>query len=114
MGIQIKTAPSFERELKKLKKRYPSIKSDYMQLLSDIEASPTIGTDLGKGLRKVRMAISSKGRGKSGGARVITFITATTGDSIYLIYIYDKSDRESISTKELETLLKNNGLLDNE
>lgn len=114
MGIQIKTAPSFERELKKLKKRYPSIKSDFKQLLSDIEENPYFGTDLGKGLRKVRMAIASKGKGKSGGARVITFVTTRIADTVYLLYIYDKSDRENISSKELEALLKNNGLFTNE
>lgn len=114
MSVSIIPTQSFLRAAKTLKKRYPSFITDLHAFEEELEASPTIGTDLGKGLRKVRMAISSKGRGKSGGARVITFITATTGDSIYLIYIYDKSDRESISTKELETLLKNNGLLDNE
>lgn len=66
--------------------------------------NPQIGTDLGNGLRKIRMRISSKGRGKSGGARVISFtvVVAIDETEINLLYIYDKAERESISLKEIE------------
>ena len=75
-------------------------------------ANPQLGTDLGGGLRKIRMAITSKGRGKSGGARVITFtvVVAVEETEINLLYIYDKAERASISRKEIEELLRKNGL----
>lgn len=71
MDYKVKTARSFEKELKRLGKRYVSIVDDYANLLEELYANPQLGTDLGGGLRKIRMAITSKGRGKSGGARVI-------------------------------------------
>lgn len=72
-----------------------------------------MGVDLGKGLRKVRMAIASKGKGKSGGARVITFVVllATNDAEVKLLTIYDKSDRENIPDSELQAIMKHNGLI---
>lgn len=81
-------------------------------MIDDLEQNPLLGTDLGDGLRKVRMKITSKGKGKSGGARVITFtLVVSQQDAVLnLLYIYDKADRASISDKEIEQLLKQNGL----
>ena len=73
--------------------------------------SPSLGADLGGGLRKVRMAIKSKGTGKSGGARIITVVLADIEDGLGLLYIYDKSERSTIKGKELTDLLKKNGLV---
>ena len=103
MDYKIKTA---------LGKRYASIADDYAKLLLEISANPHLGTDLGGGLRKIRMAITSKGKGKSGGARVITFtvVVAVEESEINLLYIYDKAERSSISKKEIEELLRLNGL----
>ena len=112
MDYKIKTAKSFDKEIKRLGKRYVSIAEDYAQLLLDISANPRLGTDLGGGLRKIRMAITSKGKGKSGGARVISFtiVVAVEETEINLLYIYDKAERASISKKEIEELLRLNGL----
>lgn len=112
MKYKITTVPSFDKEIKRLSKRYASIANDYARLLSDLEANPRLGADLGGGLRKVRMAITSKGRGKSGGARVITFtIVVAIGETeINLITIYDKAERSSITQAEIAALLKQNGL----
>ena len=81
-------------------------------MIDDLEQNPLLGTALGDGLRKVRMKITSKGKGKSGGARVITFtLVVSQQDAVLnLLYIYDKADRASISEKEIEQLLKQNGL----
>ena len=81
-------------------------------MIDDLEQNPLLGTDLGDGLRKVRMKITSKGKGKSGGARVITFtLVVSQQDAVLnLLYIYDKADRASISETEIEQLLKQNGL----
>ncbi len=96
----------FERELKQLAKKYPSIHNDLAHLEVDLLRSPFQGTPIGKDCFKIRIAIKSKGRGKSGGARIITFVQVVNQD-IFLIAIYDKSESENISDKELQSRLKN-------
>ena len=112
MNYTIKTAKSFDKEIKRLRKRYASIADDYENLLNELRNNPHLGTDLGGGLRKIRMAITSKGRGKSGGARVITFsvVVAVEETDINLLFIYDKAERASITMNEILDLLKKNGL----
>lgn len=80
--------------------------------MDELAKKPYQGADLGHGLRKVRMAISAKGKGKSGGARVITLILAYSEEEseIGLLYIYDKSEQESLTDKELSDILRENGL----
>lgn len=112
MNYNILVKPTFEREAKRMSKHYASFKKDYANLVSELEQNPLAGTDLGGGLRKIRMRITSKGKGKSGGARVITFTVVIAVDEaeVNLLYIYDKAERPGISTKELEELLRKNGL----
>lgn len=112
MKYSIKALQTFEKEAKRLGKRYPSLMADIRTLGKDILTTPHLGTDLGGGLRKIRMRITSKGKGKSGGARVITFnvIIAVDETEINLLYLYDKSERSSISANEIEELLQKNGL----
>lgn len=112
MNYTIKTAKSFDKKIKRLRKRYASIADDYENLLNELRNNPHLGTDLGGGLRKIRMAITSKGRGKSGGARVITFsvVVAVEETDINLLFIYDKAERASITMNEILDLLKKNGL----
>ena len=109
--IRIEVLPSFLKEFKRLKKKYRSIVDDVKDLRTELESNPLLGTDIGGGLRKIRMRIKSKGKGKSGGARVITFNVLASVDEteINLLYIYDKSDMESISERELRQLLFDNG-----
>lgn len=73
MNFDIQTIPNFDKNAKKLSKRYKSIKIDLQNLVSELRQNPYIGADLGNGIRNIRMAISDKGKGKSHGARVITF-----------------------------------------
>ena len=112
MSCKITVTPDFLKALKHLAKRYKSIKEDVANLGDDLRANPSLGTDLGHHLRKVRMSITSKGKGKSGGARVITYtvILAETDTEIKLLTIYDKSERENLSDKELLDLMVRNGL----
>ena len=107
MNYRIKALPRFAKDLKRLNKKYPSIKEDYSNLLDELKSNPYSGVDLGGGLRKVRMAIKSKGRGKSHGARVITYLLLVSEDEgeINLLTIYDKAERESISRSEIEEIL---------
>ena len=105
MSYRVKFIPKFEKELKRLAKKYPSVKSDFSVLLHTLKEEPKQGTPLGNDCYKIRMAISSKGKGKSSGARIITCFKITL-DTIFLITIFDKSDQENISDKELSDLLK--------
>jgi len=72
MQYEVKTISVFERQFKKLAKKYRSLKTDLESLVADLEKEPSIGTPLGKNCFKVRLSITSKNKGKSGGARVIT------------------------------------------
>lgn len=105
MSYKIKTIPSFDKALKRLAKKYPSLKDEYLSLLDSLEASPKQGTPLGSNCFKIRISIASKGKGKSGGARVITHVIIE-GNTVFLIDIYDKSEQSNISDKELLLLLK--------
>ncbi len=105
MSFKIVPTPPFERELKRLAKKYPTIKKDISALVDELESNPNLGVSLGNNCFKVRMAISSKGRGKSGGARVITYVQVID-ENIFLIAIYDKSEIESLSDKDIQARLK--------
>jgi len=106
MSFEIIAVPNFKRELKKLSKKYPSIKNDFSVLIDSLKKDPSQGTPLGQDCFKIRMAIASKGRGKSGGSRIITCVKVTKS-RVYLISIFDKSEKENITAKELSQLLKN-------
>jgi hypothetical protein len=87
------------------KKYYPSLKADFSLLLTSLKENPTQGTALGNECYKVRMSIASKGKGKSGGARVITCFKIVQS-TVYLLTLFDKSEKENIPDKELKELLK--------
>lgn len=103
--MNFKTTKEFDRETKKLAKKYPSLAADIRNLRAELNENPFKGSPLGENTYKVRMAITSKGKGKSGGARVITCIKIVD-DIIHLLTIYDKSDMENISDTYLEELRK--------
>ncbi len=103
MRYTVKTIASFEKEAKRLAKKYSSLKSDLCQLVISLQEKPTQDASLGNGFYKIRLQITSKGRGKSGGARVITFVLIKD-ETVYLAAIYDKSDQISISDMELKWL----------
>jgi mRNA-degrading endonuclease RelE of RelBE toxin-antitoxin system len=104
MSYNIIAVPTFRKELKKLAKKHHSLKTDLALLFESLEENPTQGTNLGNNCYKIRLAIQSKGKGKSGGARVITNFVITE-ETIYLLSIYDKSDKENLTDKELQELL---------
>ena len=78
---------------------------EYIALLDSLEQDPEQGTPLGNHCFKIRIAIASKGKGKSGGARVIIHVVLTN-EVVFLLDIYDKSEQENISEKDLFDLLK--------
>ncbi|MGE0635214.1 MAG: type II toxin-antitoxin system RelE/ParE family toxin [Bacteroidia bacterium] len=105
MSYSIIYTPEFEKQLKRLCKKYKSLPKDLSALVAELKVKPESGTPLGHNCYKIRLAISSKGKGKSGGARVITFVILTEKE-IYLISIYDKSEQESISDKDISVIRK--------
>ncbi len=104
MSYNILLIPPFDRQLKRLSKKYPSLKEEYFELIESLEQNPEQGTNLGNNCYKIRLAIASKGKGKSGGARVITNIVIADA-TVYLLSIYDKSEKENLTDKEIDELL---------
>jgi hypothetical protein len=103
--MQFKKYPPFDKQFKKLNKKYPSLPNDLRDVLNELLENPLLGDYLTKDTYKVRMAIASKGKGKSGGARVILTVKILE-DKIHLLTMYDKSDQEDISDKDLQKLIK--------
>jgi len=86
----------FGKSLKRLSKKYKSLKDDYIQFLNELEENPYIGDEIIENCRKARIAIKSKGKGKSGGGRII-FYYEIVNDEIILLYIYDKNEMENVN-----------------
>ena len=108
MNCKIVVSSVFERSAKKLAKRYSSFRDDFAEFISELKENPFVGADLGRGLRKVRMAVLSKGKGKSGGVRIITYLIDKTENdvTIELLDVYDKSEVSTLSDSDLKHLLK--------
>jgi len=104
MNYEVKSIAVFEKQAKRLIKKYASLKNELLALIQVLKQYPQQGTSIGKNCFKIRIAISSKGRGKSGGARIITNFVVEES-TVFLISIYDKSEKENISDKELNELL---------
>jgi len=105
MSFDVVPIPEFVKELKGLAKKYRSLRSELAALGSKLAEHPNMGTPLGSDCYKIRLAIKSKGTGKSGGARVITCVVAVR-EEVYLLSIYDKSEQETLTDKRLKELLK--------
>lgn len=105
MIYKVKTIAVFEKQARKLIKKYTSLKVELLKLVNELKENPEQGTAIGKRCFKIRIAIASKGKGKRGGARIITNIVISE-TTVYLLSIYDKSEKENLTDKELEELLK--------
>ena len=112
MNYEIVTTEDFDRDVKFLAKRYHSFLDDLEKFKKELLENPEMGKKLGGNARKVRMAIASKGKGKRGGARIITcnVLISIEDTDIYLLAIYDKGEQKNISTKEVEILKHRSGL----
>ena len=104
MRYKVDTIAPFRKEAKKLIKKYPSLINDLAELGRQLSIDPTSGTSLGNCCYKIRLAITSKGKGKSGGARIITHFYIAA-DTVFLLYIYDKSNRVNIPDSQIKELL---------
>jgi mRNA-degrading endonuclease RelE of RelBE toxin-antitoxin system len=104
MSYNVFTIPPFDKQLKRLVRKYPSLKNEFSLLIEIIEVGPVPGVTLSNSCFKIRVAIKSKGIGKSGGTRVIAHIKIKESD-VFLLAIYDKSEQEDITDSEIKYLL---------
>lgn len=113
MKYEFYSTQEFIKELKTLSKKYKSLKEDVKKLQEEFVANPNLGISLGDGLRKIRLNITSKNTGKSGGARVIShelLIEVGTTDetkSVAFISIYDKSEYDTADLDIIKKIVKN-------
>ncbi|MCX6353026.1 MAG: type II toxin-antitoxin system RelE/ParE family toxin [Bacteroidetes bacterium] len=105
MSYSIIPTHRFEKELKRLVKKFPSLKVEYSGLIDDILENPETGTLIGNKCYKIRLAIHSKGKGKSGGARVITYLYIEN-KTVYLLTIYDKGEKQDLKQNELKEMIE--------
>ena len=111
MSYEIIRHKDFDVSFKRLTKRYRSLVDDYEDFIDALEENPFQGAELCPGIRKIRMPIASKGRGKAGSARVITAnaIIAEHDGRIALLTIYDKSDFTTVDTKIIKRMARELG-----
>jgi hypothetical protein len=103
MSYSIFPTGRFEKEIKRLIKKFPSLKVEYAELINHISQNPETGTFIGNNCYKIRLGISSKG--KSGGARVITYLYLAS-ETIYLLTIYDKGEKANLKFSELKEMIE--------
>ena len=110
MKVTIHVSGEFERQAKRLAKKYKTFVNDFAVFLSSIKENPYQGVDLGGGKRKIRMAVVAKGKGKSGGMRVITFNVEFIEEecvAVNLLTIYDKQEISNVSEQYINQIIKN-------
>jgi mRNA-degrading endonuclease RelE of RelBE toxin-antitoxin system len=115
VSVSVRITRSFKTAVKPLLKKYPSLSRDLLKLEKQLQQDPKLGTSLGHNAFKIRLKVSSKAKGKSGGARVISLVESILISEVQLVEeqitvnlltIYDKADTASISNKELKDLIK--------
>jgi mRNA-degrading endonuclease RelE of RelBE toxin-antitoxin system len=110
MNYSVIPTNRFKKETKRLVKKYPSLKTELSELNKLLSDDPESGTSLGNDAYKIRLAIKSKGKGKSGGARVITYLVDQNKE-VYLLTIYDKSELNAIDAQAIKNIIKNLNVL---
>lgn len=110
-NIEVSVSEDFARQSKRLSKKYPSFKEDYRKFLDSIKENPLQGDEITKNIRKIRMAIEPKEKGKSGGARVITFniLTDIQNGHVFFLLIYDKEDASTVKVNEVKQMVRDMG-----
>jgi mRNA-degrading endonuclease RelE of RelBE toxin-antitoxin system len=106
MPYTVEVFDKFKKEAKRLRKKYPSLDADLESFVAELVENPIQGVLITPNIYKVRMAISSKNRGKSGGARIITYVRVVQ-EVVFLMTIYDKSEQEDLEEGELNEILEN-------
>ena len=98
--MRIEPTARFKREFKRLTRKYPSLKGEVSEVVKNLHETPELGVSIGNDCFKIRLAIASKGTGKRGGARIVTYVRVIN-ERIDLLSIYDKSEQSDISDKDL-------------
>ena len=106
MNYKVDTTGNFEKEAKRLIKKYKSLKIEIAELINELEENPFKGTLLGNGVYKIRLKVKSTGKGKSGGARVMTYVQIVD-EKVVMFSIYTKSEKDTITDKKIKQLIKN-------
>ncbi|MBT2564588.1 hypothetical protein J7E50_01115 [Pedobacter sp. ISL-68] len=110
MKFEVVPTEDFAKELKRIAKKYRGILTDVAELSKEIKANPTQGVHLGQNVYKIRLAISGTNKGKSGGARVITYVLLDN-ETVFLIEIYLKSELDTIDVNRIIQRLKDVGII---
>ena len=106
MVYNIIPSTKFKREVKRLLKKYPSLKQELFALNEDLQYNPSLGISLGNNAYKIRISIKSKSTGKSGGGRIITYVIAENKE-VYLLTIYDKAEYDCVADKMIKSIIAN-------
>jgi mRNA-degrading endonuclease RelE of RelBE toxin-antitoxin system len=108
MTNTIFVSQAFKKEAKRLIKKYLTLKNSIDSLIIDLVEDPFLGDAYGEGIYKIRLADKSKGRGKSGGFRIMYYHLNKTEDGIEILMmsIYDKSEKATIKKADALLLLK--------
>ncbi len=113
MKIKVLTSDDFRKKAKPLLKKYASLKKELAELRNQLELNPELGISLGEGLYKIKVGVKSKGKGKSGGVRVITYLISKIQifeneefKVIHFATIYDKSEYDTITDKGQKSIIK--------
>ena len=104
MSYNVLLSKRFEKELKRLVKKYPSLKEEFIVLVNILTEKPQHGVFVGNNCYKIRLAIASKGKGKSGGARVIIYLYVKT-ETVYMLAIYDKSETQDLKDNDVRAMV---------
>ncbi len=104
MSNKIIVRQTFQKQAKRLAKRYKSFPNDLQKLVNQLKENTTLGISLGGNIYKIRLSIASKNKSKSGGARVVSYAYQIT-QTVYLLTIYDKADTENITNEKLKYLI---------
>lgn len=105
MSYRIELTENFKKEAKRLIKKYASLRTEILELGKELAENPTTGIPLGNDVYKIRLGVASKNKGKTGGARVITFVKIID-ETVYLLSIYSKGEIDSLTDNEIINLIR--------
>ena len=105
---KVRASLLFKRKIKPLAKKYRTLRSSLEELEADLIKNPFLGESYGKSIYKIRLADESKGKGKSGGFRILYYLATQQADSILitLLTIFDKGELDTIKKKDAESILE--------
>ncbi|GGH32232.1 hypothetical protein FAZ19_23145 [Sphingobacterium alkalisoli] len=110
MTFEVVLTSGFKKDLKRIAKKHRQILNDIRQLSDELAEKPTLGTDLGQNVYKIRLAISGTAKGKSGGARVITYVKVV-GQTVVLSEIYLKNEYDTVDADAVIQRLIDEGVI---